>query len=93
MSSKGQLLVDLLERTFFTWLETFIGLLLVANIWTSTEAGKVTSFLSTAELAAVAAVPAALAVLKGGISSFIGARDTAAAVPAALDTPAKTTNP
>jgi hypothetical protein len=82
VSAKEKLFIDILERAFFTWGETFLGLLLVANIWTGTEAGKLTGVLGAAQVAAVAALPAALAVIKGALASLLGNRNTAAALPA-----------
>lgn len=68
-------LIDLTERTAATYAEALIGLLLV---------GGVTS-LSALESAAVAAVPAGLAVVKGALGAFLGRADTAALLPAAAD--------
>lgn len=63
--------VDLAERTVATYLEAFLGLLL---------AGQIVD-LSTAKAAAVAAIPAGLAVVKGALSAFVGGTPrTAAAV-------------
>ena len=93
MSEKAKLLVDIVERTLATWLEVFIGLLLAANVWEGTQAGGLVSLLDTAQIAAVSAIPAALAVLKGAISQFIGARNTAAALPTSADTPLPVTGP
>lgn len=64
-------LLDLAERTIATYLEAFLGLLL---------AGPVTD-LSAAKAAAVAAIPAALAVLKGALSRILGTSGTAGALP------------
>ncbi|MEV5953717.1 holin [Streptomyces sp. NPDC051987] len=64
--------VDLAERTVATYLEAFLGLLL---------AGSVVD-LSAAKAAAVAAIPAGLAVVKGALSAFVGSPTTAAALPA-----------
>ena len=63
-------LIDLAERTIATYLETFLGLLLaswadVANL----------GVLSVAETAGLAAIPAALAVVKGGLARFRGDRE------------------
>jgi hypothetical protein len=60
-------LLDLAERTFFTWAEAFVGLLLVSGMtdW------------DTVETAMVAAIPAALAVLKGGVARYVGDKETA----------------
>lgn len=85
MTARAKLIVDLLERTVFTWLETFLGLLIAANVFDNTTAGKWLGVLSAAQTAAVAAVPAALAVLKSGVSSLLGNRNTAAALPAQVD--------
>lgn len=55
---------DIVERTVATYLEVFIGLLL---------AGWGTSIsIDTVQAAAIAAVPAALAVVKGIIASRFG---------------------
>lgn len=64
-------LTDLVERTVATYLEAFLGLLL---------AGSVVD-LSAAKAAAVAAIPAGLAVVKGALSSFVGSPKSAAALP------------
>ncbi len=64
-------LLDLAERTAATYLESFLGLLL---------AGTVTD-LSTAKAAAVAAIPAALAIAKGTLSGIINKTGTASALP------------
>lgn len=63
--------IDLAERTAATYVEAFLGLLLAGSIVD----------LSTARAAAVAAIPAALAVLKGTLSGFIGSPTSAAALP------------
>lgn len=85
MSSKLKLFVDIAERAFFTWMETFIGLLLVSNVFSGTEAGTAIAKLHTVLVLAASAVPAALTVIKGAIASLFGNRDTAAALPAAVD--------
>ncbi|MFI1562213.1 holin [Streptomyces sp. NPDC020490] len=65
---------DLAERVVATYLEAFVGLLL---------AGSVVD-LPAAKAAAVAAIPAALAVVKGALSAFVGGSPrTAAALPGA----------
>lgn len=87
MTAKTKLIIDILERTFFTYFETFIGLLIVANVWSSTQAGSLVSLLQVVQVAAVSAVPAALAVIKGGLASVIGNRDTAAALPKDVTAP------
>lgn len=85
MTGKTKLLVDTVERAIATWLEVFFGLLIVANVWSETQAGGAVAYLSAAQTAAVAAIPGALAVLKAGVSSFLGDRDSAAALPKELD--------
>jgi hypothetical protein len=68
-------LIDLAERTGATYLEAVIGLLLV---------GPITG-LSVVQAAAVAGIPAGLAVVKGALAAFLGRPDTAALLPAAAD--------
>lgn len=85
MSTKGRLAFDILERAAATWLEGFLGLLIVANVWSSTQSGALLGVLQAVQIAAVAAVPAALSVIKGGLASFLGKKDTAAALPAAAE--------
>lgn len=87
MSAKTKLIIDILERAFFTYAETFIGLLIAANVWSSTQAGSIISVLQVAQVAAISAIPAALAVIKGGLASVIGDRNTAAALPKDLTKP------
>lgn len=85
MTPRLKLVVDLLERTVFTWLEAFVGLLAVANVFDTTQAGHLIGVLSAVQVAAVSALPAALAVLKGGLAALGGNRDSAAALPASID--------
>ncbi|MFL4903853.1 hypothetical protein ACJ6WF_11860 [Streptomyces sp. MMS24-I2-30] len=66
-----KLLTDLAERTIATYLEAFLGLLLASGVID----------LSAAKAAAVAAIPAGLAVVKGALSSRIGSSSSAAALP------------
>jgi di/tricarboxylate transporter len=61
---------DIAERTVATYLQALIGLLLAAN-WVD---GINLSFVQSA---AVAAIPAALAVVKGALAQFVGNPDTA----------------
>jgi hypothetical protein len=65
-------ILDLAERTVATYLQAFIGLLL---------AGQVTG-LSTIEAAAIAAIPAGLAVIKGALARFVGDPASASLLPA-----------
>lgn len=63
----GSFLADLAERTAATYVESLVGLLLLS--WADiAELGA----LSVFEAAAVAAVPAALAVVKGGLATQRG---------------------
>ena len=63
---------DLFERTLVTWVEVFLGLLIAS--WGDV---KGIGDLSIAGTAALAAIPAALAVLKGGIAKYVGSSDNA----------------
>ena len=65
-------LIDLGERVFFTWVEAFLGLLLVMAV-----KPEILSDISVWQTAAIAAVPAALAVLKGGLAKFAGDPESA----------------
>lgn len=65
--------VDLVERTASTYVEVLIGLLI---------ASKVTLDISVLKTSAIAAIPAALAVLKGALAKKVGDSDTAAVVSA-----------
>lgn len=69
--SRRKYLIDLAERVAATYAEALIGLLIVG--WG--DFGAVSDFLDLGTSAAVAAVPAALAVLKGGIARFRGDRE------------------
>ncbi len=84
MSPKMKLVVDIVERVVFTYLAAFVGLLATANLGTS-SAEKIASLFSTAQVALVACLPALLTLVKTGFASLAGNRDTAAALPAALD--------
>jgi hypothetical protein len=62
-------LVDLADRTFWTYVQTASGLVMADQFnWLS---------LDSWQAAAVAAVPAALAVVKGGIAKFVNDPETA----------------
>jgi hypothetical protein len=75
-------LIDLTERVLSTWAEAFLGLLLAA--WADVA---VIGLLSVAETAAVASIPAALAVAKGGLARFRGDREN----PSLVAPPIRTT--
>lgn len=66
-------IVDLIERTGATYIETFIGLLIASGLDVS---GPVTR-MAIVEKAAVAAVPSALAVVKAGLAKLRGNGDSA----------------
>ena len=63
-----RIVIDIAERTVATYAEAYIGLLLVSGA----------TNLSLLKSAAVAAIPAGLAVVKGALASFLG--DTNAAL-------------
>lgn len=66
--------VDLIERVASTYATAFIGLLLAS--------GMDLTDLSSLKAAAIAALPAALAVIKGLLARFVGDPGTAAILPA-----------
>lgn len=68
-------LLDLVERTAATYVETLCGLLIAG--WADVAD---LGILSVAETAAVAAVPAALAVVKAGAARLRGDREDASLV-------------
>ncbi|MEU9774563.1 MULTISPECIES: hypothetical protein [unclassified Streptomyces] len=72
--SVNSTLLDVAERTGLTYVESFLGLLL---------AGAVTDIvdLSVLQSAAVAAIPAALTVVKGAIGTRLGQIGTASWLP------------
>lgn len=66
-------LTDLAERTLATFGETFLGLVIVGWSDVSTPVNR----MAVVEKAAIAAVPAALAVLKAGVAKLRGNGDSA----------------
>lgn len=66
-------LLDVVERTLATYAVTFLGLLLASGF-------DLTS-LGALKSAAVAAIPAALTVIKGVLATFIGDPTSAAVLP------------
>ncbi|MGW1878445.1 holin [Streptomyces sp. NPDC001975] len=78
-----KLLADIAERAVLTYVEAFLGLLFASG-----TTNVVT--LSTLESAAIAAIPAGLAVVKGTVGSLLGRAGTASWLPADSD-PASTT--
>lgn len=63
---------DLVERVGWTAAQAFLAVFVVTNV-------------STAKAAGVAAAAAAVAVLKGFVAQKVGAKGTAATLPASLD--------
>lgn len=63
---------DLIERTVSTYAVTFLGIVIAA--WGNAASADV---LSIAQTAALAAIPAALTVLKSGLAKFVGNSDSA----------------
>lgn len=66
-------IVDLVERTVSTYVEVFLGLVLASGLDVS---GPVTR-MAIVEKAAVAALPAALTVVKSGLAKLRGNGDSA----------------
>ncbi|MEU8619772.1 hypothetical protein [Streptomyces sp. NPDC048623] len=83
-ASTPKLLADIAERAVLTYIEAFLGLLLASG-----TTNLVT--LSALESAAVAAIPAGLAVVKGAIGSLLGRIGTASWLPAKSDPAAVST--
>jgi len=67
-----KLIKDISERVVWTYVQTFLGLLLASGMFADGALD-----LSVLQSAAVAAVPAALAVLKGVAASRVGDPKTA----------------
>ena len=84
-SSARKLLADIAERTVLTYVEAFLGLLLASG-----TTDVVT--LSALEAAAIAAIPAGLAVVKGAVGSLIGRAGTASWLPTRRDPASLTIN-
>lgn len=77
-----KLLADIAERTVLTYAEAFLGLLLATATTDIVD-------LSTLQSAAIAAIPAGLAVAKGAVGTLLGRAGTASWLPARTD-PAST---
>lgn len=82
-NSTSKLLADVTERAVLTYVEAFLGLLLASS---TTDVIA----LSALESAAIAAIPAGLAVIKGAVGTLLGRSGTASWLPARTD-PASTT--
>ena len=64
--TRKDFLIDLLERSIATYVETFLGLLIASGLGTPADR------MALLEKAAIAAIPAALAVAKAGLAKFKG---------------------
>jgi hypothetical protein len=78
----NRFLLDVVERTVATYATTFLGLLLASGF-------DLTS-LGALKAAAIAAIPAALTVIKGVLAGFVGDPTSAAMLPAAASSPSTT---
>lgn len=78
-------LADIAERAGLTYVEAFLGLLLASGTTDIVD-------LSTLQSAAVAAIPAGLAVVKGAIGTLLGRSGTASWLPAKSDPASITIN-
>lgn len=76
-----QFMVDAFERVVATYIETFLGLVIASAF---VDSGKLNMGAVTA--AAVAALPAALSLVKSLIARAVGDEGTAALLPASEDT-------
>ena len=65
-ATRKDFLIDLLERSMATYVETFLGLLIASGLGTPADR------MALLEKAAIAAIPAALAVAKAGLAKFKG---------------------
>ena len=65
-ATRKDFFIDLLERTVATYVETFLGLLIASGLGTPADR------MALLEKAAIAAIPAALAVAKAGLAKFKG---------------------
>lgn len=65
-AARKNFIVDLIERTIATYAETFLGLLIASGLGTPADR------MALLEKAAIAAIPAALAVAKAGLAKFKG---------------------
>ena len=70
-ATRKDFLIDLLERTIATYAEAFLGLLIASGLGTPADR------MALLEKAAIAAIPAALAVAKAGLAKFKGDPNTA----------------
>jgi hypothetical protein len=78
--SKRSLILDIAERTVWTYSQSYLGLWIASGVGISAIAD-----LSMADKALVSVLPAILAVVKGLAASRVGATDSAATLPADVD--------
>jgi hypothetical protein len=74
-------LLDVGERVFWTFLQAFLGLLVVGGAFDVANVADIGIYQS----AAVGGAAAVLSLLKSTVASFVGKSDTAALLPKSLD--------
>ena len=74
-------LLDVGERVFWTFLQAFLGLLVVGGAFDVANVADISIYQS----AAVGGAAAVLSLLKGTVAGFLGNSDTAALLPKSLD--------
>lgn len=77
---KRNLLLDIAERTGWTYCQAYLGLWIGSGLGVAAVAD-----LSMADKALISVLPAVLAAVKGLAASRVGASDSAATLPAAVD--------
>ncbi|HEX8344740.1 MAG TPA: hypothetical protein VF657_08350 [Actinoplanes sp.] len=78
MPTRSVFAIDLIERALATYVQAFLGLVIAAGADVPFEFS-----ISSARAAALAALPAALAVLKAGIAKMVHDPDSASLAPIA----------
>lgn len=71
-----KLVKDIAERVVATYIEAFLGLSLAGGVFDATGL-----HLTAVRQAAIAAIPAALALLKGLVATYVGNRSSASTAP------------
>jgi len=72
-------LYDIAERAAWTFVQTFLAVVIAGQIWASVDK------VADAKKAAAAALAAAFSVVKGLVATKFGNTDTASSLPAAAD--------
>lgn len=72
-------ILDIAERAGWTYVQAFVGFLIASEIWTAVDR------IGVLKGAAGAALPAALAVIKGAVAGLFGNKATASTLPASVD--------